>query len=95
MTDTSLLDDPTIVESIHRASDELLRRNREHQTMSTIRETLLQEVNVLPSAYCPEVLDFIESLKRQPAIPETMLMSEKALAKDWDTAEEDSAWASL
>jgi hypothetical protein len=44
-----------------------------------------------------EVLDFIEYLKRkrQPAIPETMLMSESALSKDWDTEEEDSAWASL
>ena len=33
--------------------------------MSTagIRETLLQEVSILPSVYCPEVLNFIESLK--------------------------------
>ena len=37
MTDTILLDDPIIVESIHKASDELLRRNRnkEKTKMST------------------------------------------------------------
>ena len=69
----------------------------------SIRETLLQEVNILPVAYCPEVLDFIESLKanRQadfagvPAIPETMLLSELALSKAWDTKAEDDAWANL
>jgi hypothetical protein len=39
---------------------------------TTIRETLLQEVNILPADYCPEVLDFIESLKanRQSVPPE-------------------------
>jgi len=67
--------------------------------MSTvnIREKLLREVNVLPPAYYSEVLDFIEYLKtkQQPAIPETMLLSESALSRDWDTEEEDSAWASL
>jgi len=26
---------------------------------------------------------------------ETMLLSEKSLAKDWNTQEEDEAWASL
>ena len=64
---------------------------------TTIRETLLREVNILPSVYCSEVLDFIESLKgkRQPAIPETMLLSQSALSKDWDTEEEDKAWANL
>jgi len=28
-------------------------------------------------------------------IPETMLLSEITLSKDWDTPEEDKAWASL
>jgi len=28
-------------------------------------------------------------------VPETMLMSEKSLAKDWDTPEEDEAWKTL
>jgi hypothetical protein len=28
-------------------------------------------------------------------IPATMLLSEAVLAKDWDTPEEDKAWADL
>jgi hypothetical protein len=63
MTHTNLLDEPIIVESIHKASDELLHRS--------------------------------QSGEKQPAIPATMLLSEPALAKDWDTDEEDRAWASL
>jgi hypothetical protein len=64
---------------------------------ANIRETLLQEFNTLSPAYYSDVLDFIDSLKthRQPATPETMLMSESALSKDWDTEEEDKVWASL
>jgi len=64
---------------------------------ANIRETLLQEFNTLSPAYYSDVLDFIDSLKtkRQPAIPETMLLSESALSKDWNTEEEDKVWASL
>jgi len=32
--------------------------------------------------------------KPEPAIPDTMLLSESALS-EWDTEEEDIAWASL
>jgi hypothetical protein len=66
-------------------------------SITNIKETLLQEVNILPSDYCPKVLHFIETLKtnRQLTVPDTMLLSESALAKDWDTTEEDMAWASL
>lgn len=71
-------------------------------TIANIKEILLHEVNILPPDYCPEVLHFIETLKtnRQSALPDTtfsdtMLLSESALAKDWDTTEEDTAWASL
>ena len=62
-----------------------------------IRETLMQEMSLLPSAYYSEVLDFVVALKtgRQPTLPETMLLSEAVLSKDWDTEEEDKAWASL
>jgi len=67
--------------------------------MSTISisEALQRELSGLSSVYYPEVLGFIESLKtdRQPAIPATMLLSESTLSKDWDTEEEDKAWASL
>ena len=66
-------------------------------TIANIKETLLQEVNILPPVHCSEVLGFIETLKtgRQPMAQETMLLSESALAKNWDTEEEDNAWASL
>jgi len=64
---------------------------------ANVTETLLREVSGLPPVQYPKVLYFIESLKtsRQPAIPETMLLSEAVLSKDWDTEGEDKAWASL
>jgi hypothetical protein len=34
-------------------------------------------------------------LREIDTLPETMLASEAALSKDWDTPEEDEAWASL
>ena len=34
-------------------------------------------------------------MKNISNIPETMLLSEQALAKDWNTPEEDKAWADL
>ena len=39
----------------------------------------------------------IESLKIKKIneIPETMLLSEKSLSVDWNTKEEDEAWADL
>ena len=33
--------------------------------------------------------------ERAVLLQETMLLSEAALSKDWDTPEEDEAWASL
>ena len=62
-----------------------------------ISDTLLQELSSLPATYYPKVINFIESLKAryQPTVTETMLLSESALAKDWDTKEEDEAWANL
>jgi hypothetical protein len=62
-----------------------------------IEKTLLREVSVLPPVSQFEVLGFIEHLKTRPqrAVPEMMLLSESALSKDWNTEEEDNAWASL
>ena len=58
---------------------------------------LIHEIETLPTEYVQEVLNFVEYLKSKKLkdIPETMILSEKALAKDWDTPEEDEAWASL
>jgi hypothetical protein len=60
-------------------------------------EQLLQEIQSLPSDYQAEILDFVEFLKRKTRkhIPFTMLMSEAVLSKDWNTPEEDEAWADL
>ncbi|MCL1996592.1 MAG: DUF2281 domain-containing protein [Defluviitaleaceae bacterium] len=58
---------------------------------------LKKEIATLPAEQIQEIADFIGSLKMQKTreIPETVLLSEKALAKDWDTPEEDAAWADL
>jgi hypothetical protein len=63
----------------------------------TDRAVLLQEIDTLPSDYVSEVRDFIAWLKHRKfsRIPETMLLSEAVLAKDWNTPEEDEAWANL
>jgi hypothetical protein len=60
-------------------------------------EQLVLEIEKLPPAYKQEILNFVDFLKskRKPQISETLLLSEASLAKDWDTPEEDEAWASL
>jgi hypothetical protein len=63
----------------------------------TSQNTLLRELDTLPSRYMDEVLDFVAYLKQKhlASIPETALLSEAALSKDWDSPEEDEAWAGL
>jgi hypothetical protein len=63
----------------------------------TKRAVLLQEIETLPSNCIGEVVDFVAWIKHRKLsqIPETMLLSEASLSKDWDTPEEDAAWASL
>jgi hypothetical protein len=63
----------------------------------TERAVLLREIDTLPAACVGEVVDFVAWIKQRKVsrIPETMLASEAALSKDWDTPEEDEAWASL
>ena len=68
----------------------------------TNRAVLAQEIQTLPAAYINEVIDFVSWIKqrkltgkRLSQIPETMLISETVLSKDWDTPEEDEAWANL
>jgi len=60
-------------------------------------QLLMREIESLPADYLEEIMDFIEYIKqkRLNIIPETMLMSEQALARDWNTAKEDAAWANL
>ena len=63
----------------------------------TDRAVLLQEIETLPLAYLDDVVDFVTWIKHRKLsqIPETMLLSEAALSKDWETPEEDEAWANL
>ena len=58
---------------------------------------LIYEIETLPSEYVQEVINFVGylKLKRLRNLPETMILSEKTLAKNWDTPEEDEAWANL
>ncbi|GHU96619.1 hypothetical protein FACS1894208_11500 [Clostridia bacterium] len=62
--------------------------------MSTKAE-LLREIDTLAPDCFGEILDFVGYVKRKRSVPEAVLMSERSLAKDWDTPEEDAAWNSL
>ncbi len=56
-----------------------------------------KEVASLPETLQREVYDFARFLRLKDADEHFngLLLSESALAKDWDTPEEDTAWASL
>jgi hypothetical protein len=63
----------------------------------TEHAVLLHEIETLPAACVSEVVDFVAWIKQRKLsrIPETMLLSEAALSKGWNTPEEDEAWTSL
>jgi hypothetical protein len=63
----------------------------------TNHSVLIQEIENLPPDCIKEVVDFVVWIKQQksPRVPETMLLSEAALSKDWNTSEEDEAWKNL
>jgi len=68
----------------------------------TLAEKVLHELEILPEPYQAEVLDFVEFLRskvEQRAEPsgarQTMLATEAVLRRDWDSPEEDAAWADL
>ena len=58
---------------------------------------LISEIETLPAEYFQEIMNFVEYLKikHSKSISETMILSETSLSKDWDTPEEDEAWANL
>jgi hypothetical protein len=64
--------------------------------MST-RELIEKEVTGLPEPLQREVYDFARflRLKREDESFNGLLLSESALAKDWNTPVEDAAWANL
>ena len=64
--------------------------------MST-KQLIENEVAALPEPLQREVYDFARFLraKRDEESFNGLLLSESTLAKDWNTPEEDAAWASL
>jgi hypothetical protein len=64
--------------------------------MST-QELVEKEVAALPESMQREVYDFARFLrfKREEESFNGLLLSETALARDWNTPEEDAAWSSL
>ncbi len=64
--------------------------------MST-RELIERELDVLPESLQREVYDFARflRLKSDGESFDGLMASEAILARDWDTPEEDSAWANL
>ena len=63
--------------------------------MST-QELISKEVENLPEALQREVCDFVRFLREKSDERfNGLLLSESAFAKDWETPEEDAAWANL
>jgi hypothetical protein len=64
--------------------------------MST-QELITKELEGLPEGLKQEVYDFVRFLREKSADDRFngQLLSESALTKDWDTPEEDAAWANL
>jgi Protein of unknown function (DUF2281) len=66
--------------------------------MNSLTQEIAARAETLPEAKQQEALDFIKFLQAKFAKPvghmsETALLSESALATDWNRPEEDEAWA--
>jgi uncharacterized protein DUF2281 len=60
------------------------------------QELIRKEVENLPEDLQREVYDFARFLReKSEAGFDGLLLNESALRKDWDTPEEDAAWANL
>ena len=64
--------------------------------MST-QELIVGEIKKLPELLQREVYDFARFLRAKSADEsfDGLLLSESALANDWNTPEEDAAWSNL
>ena len=60
-------------------------------------ELLQKEIGQTPEAILLEVYHYLKFLKARPSDEgfNGLILSESALSKDWDTPEEDRAWANL
>jgi Protein of unknown function (DUF2281) len=62
----------------------------------TTQELIRKEVESLPEDLQREVYDFARFLReKSDAGFNGLLLSDSALSKDWETPEEDAAWANL
>jgi hypothetical protein len=61
------------------------------------RELIDKEIAAMPETLQREVYDFARflRLKNESESFNGLVLSETALVKDWNTPEEDAAWASL
>jgi hypothetical protein len=61
------------------------------------QQLIEREIADLPEPQQREVYDFVRFLRHKKGEDSFngLLLSESALAKDWNTPEEDAAWASL
>ena len=63
-----------------------------------IPKPLLEESGLIDNVEIKLVKDGLKITpvkKKEPKISDTLLMSQQTLAKEWDTPEEDEAWAFL
>jgi hypothetical protein len=59
-------------------------------------ETIIDNGTIsIPAEYCDALPPMVEVIILSKNVGETMLMSEKSLAKDWNTPDEDEAWKNL
>ena len=58
-------------------------------------QEVIWELELLPDELLDEVLEFARYLKARRARTHDALLSEAALAREWDTPEEDEAWQDL
>jgi hypothetical protein len=68
--------------------------------MSTVTETLINEIKTAPEPVQQEVLDFLVFLKARQAArangqEDLLPLAQAAWAADWDSPEEDEAWRDL
>jgi len=63
----------------------------------SMSELIEKEISAMPETLQREVYDFVRFLrhKNEEDAFNGLLLSESALARDWNTPEEDAAWASL
>jgi hypothetical protein len=65
--------------------------------VSTLTQTLIEEIKTAPATVQREVFDFLVFLKARQTAPaeggENLLpLAQTSWAADWDTPEEDEAW---